>query len=43
MPDVVEVGEDEGLLGVESARDDVLGVLVGEPVAFLQRQALLEL
>jgi hypothetical protein len=29
--DVVEVGEDEGLLHVEAARDDVPGVLVGQP------------
>lgn len=40
QPHVVEVGEDEGLVDVETAGDDVLGVLHGELVALLQRQVL---
>ena len=43
MTDVVQIGKDEGLLGVESAGDDVLGVFVGESVTFFKRQALLKL
>lgn len=34
MLDVVQVAEDEGLLEVEAARDDVLHILVGQPVKY---------
>ena len=42
LPDVVEVGEDERLFPLETARDDVLGVLVRERVALLELQVGLE-
>lgn len=41
-PDVVKVGEDEGLLGLESASNDILGILEGEGVALLELELGLE-
>lgn len=42
LPHVVKVGEDEGLVDVEAAGDDVLGVLHGVAVGLLQGQLLPE-
>lgn len=40
VPDVFEIGEDEGLPGIEADGDDVLDVLVGEAVGLLQGEIL---
>jgi hypothetical protein len=40
VPDVFEIGEDEGLPGIEADGDDVLDVLVGEAMGLLQGEIL---
>ena len=41
-PNKVEVGEDERLVELEAARNDVLGVLVRKAVALLELEVRLE-
>lgn len=42
LPDMHEVGKDEGLLGVEAAGNDILGVLSRELDALLELEVSLE-
>jgi len=41
-PDVVDIRKDESLGDIESARDDVLGILFTEPIRLLERHVFEE-